>query len=169
MSRLLALDLGTRTGWALLQRGTPPRFGTLELPPAKEGEHQMRFALLHAWLGRVREQQGFEALAFEQPILPRRAGELATTLHTLSLLWGLAAVAQLFASHQGMPCEAVAVRDAKKALTDKALATKDEMVVAALEVMNWKVANDHEADAGAVGLVAYERIWPRTWPRRPER
>ena len=50
MSRLLALDLGTRTGWALLQRGTPPRFGTLDLPPANEGEHQVRFALLHAWL-----------------------------------------------------------------------------------------------------------------------
>lgn len=162
MSRLLALDLGTRTGWALLQRGTPPRFGTLELPKANEGENQVRFAMLHAWLGRLHEQQGYEALAFEQPILPRRAGELATTLHTLSLLWGLAAVTQLFAGQQDLPCEAVAVRDAKKALTDKALATKDEMVVAALKVMNWKVANDHEADAGAVGLVAYERIWPRS-------
>jgi Holliday junction resolvasome RuvABC endonuclease subunit len=165
MARLLALDLGTRTGWALLQRGTPPRFGTLELPPANEGEHQVRFALLHAWLVKRRCEPGFEALAFEQPILPRRAGELATTLHTLTLLWGLAAVTQLFAGQQGMPCEAVAVRDAKKALTDKALATKDEMVVAALQVMNWKVANDHEADAGAVGLVAYERLWPRSVQR----
>ena len=90
-------------------------------------------------------------------------------MHTLTLLWGLAAVAQLFAGQQGLPCEAVAVRDAKKALTDKALATKDEMVVAALQVMNWKVANDHEADAGAVGLVAYERIWPRIGPRSPQR
>ena len=162
MARLLALDLGTRTGWALLQRGTPPSFGTLDLPTANEGEHQVRFAMLHAWLVRLRERQGYEALAFEQRILPRRAGELATTMHTLTLLWGLAAVTQLFAGQQGLACEAVAVRDAKKALTDKALATKDEMVVAALQVMNWKVANDHEADAGAVGLVAYERIWPRS-------
>ncbi len=162
MARLLALDLGTRTGWALLRRGMPPRFGTLDLPPAREGEHQVRFALLHGWLVRLHGEQGFDALAFEQPILPRRAGELATTLHTLSLLWGLAAVTQLFAGQQGLPCEAVGVHDAKKALTDKALATKDEMVVAALEVMNWKVANHHEADAGAVGLVAYERLWPRS-------
>jgi Holliday junction resolvasome RuvABC endonuclease subunit len=169
MARLLALDLGTRTGWALLQRGTPPSFGTLDLPPAKEGEHQVRFAMLHAWLVRMREQKGFDALAFEQPILPRRAGELATTMHTLTLLWGLAAVTQLFAGQQSLPCEAVAVRDAKKALTDKALATKDEMVVAALQVMNWKVANDHEADAGAVGLVAYERLWPRIGPRSLQR
>ena len=42
---------------------------------------------------------------------------------------------------------------------------KDEMVVAALQVMNWKVANDHEADAGAVGLVAYERLCPRSMQR----
>ena len=165
MSRLLALDLGTRIGWALLQRGTPPRFGTLDLPTAPEGEHQVRFALLHAWLVRLRNEPGFDALAFEQPILPRRAGELATTLDTLSLLWGLAAVAQLFAGQHDLPCQAVAVREAKKVLTDKALATKDEMVVAALKVMNWKVANDHEADAGAVGLVAYERIWPRARTR----
>lgn len=109
----------------------------------------------------MRTEEGFAALAFEQPILPRRAGELATTLHTLTLLWGLAATVQLFAGLHGLPCQAVTVREAKKVLTDKANATKDEMVVAALQVMNWKIANDHEADAGAVGLVAYERLWPR--------
>ena len=164
MALMLALDLSTHVGHALLERGESPIFGTLDLPPAAEGDHQARFAHLHRFLEKTRKETYFAALAFEQPILPRRAGELATTMHTLTLLWGLAAIVQLFAGQHGLPCLAVAVRDAKKVLTDKANATKDEMVVAAMQVMNWKVANDHEADAGAVGMVAYDRLWPRKAP-----
>lgn len=159
MGKLLALDLATSVGWALLQRGQAPRFGTERLPGMAHGA---RFARLHDWLGEAHSLFLVDAVAFEEPILPRKAGDLATTMATLTFLWGLAAVVQLWAAQRGMPCQGVSVQHAKLALTNKQHAKKDEMVVAAMQVMNWRVSNDHEADAGAVGLVAYPRIWPKT-------
>lgn len=158
-SRLLSLDLSNSVGWALLERGVRPRFGTLKLPP--ETDHGRRFIMLRDWLSEARSVMGFDAIAYEQPILPRKSGDLATTMNTLEFLWGLAAMVKAFASERGMRCEAVGVQEAKIALTNRQHATKEEMVVAAMRVMNWAVSNDHEADAGAVGLVAYERLWPK--------
>lgn len=159
MPKLLATDLSGNVGWSLLERGTHPRFGTLRLPPGTAHGH--RFVMLDDWLSEARSVMGFDAVAYERPILPRKSGDLATTMETLEFLWGLAATVKTFASRRGIPCEGVGVQEAKIALTNRQHATKEEMVVAAMKVMNWKVANDHEADAGAVGLVAYERLWPK--------
>ena len=161
MPKLLALDLSTNVGWALLERGVPPRFGTLKLPAAPGGQDGPRFVALREWLFDAWRVHQFQALAYEMPILPRKSGDLATTMDTLTLLWGLAAIVRLVASEFKLPCEGVGVQEAKIALTNKQHATKDEMVVAAMQDLNWKVSNDHEADAGAVGLCAYERIWPK--------
>lgn len=157
MPRLLALDLSTNVGFALLERGNRPAFGTLVLPPGSPGA---RFRRLREWLSEMLSVHEFDGLAFEEPILPRHSGDLATTMETLTLLWGLTAVVQLFASERGLPVRGVPVKTAKKTLTGSANASKDEMVVAAMKRMNWPVANDHEADAGAVGVSAYHLIWP---------
>lgn len=158
---LLAMDLSTNCGWALFERTIPPsapRFGTERLPP---GDHGRRFAHLFNWLNEAHSVMGFDALAFEKPILPRKSGDLATTEDTMILLWGLAANVRLFAALRGMRCEPVGVQECKLALTNKQHATKEEMVIAAMKVWKWPVSDDHQADAGAVGLVAYGRIWPR--------
>lgn len=52
-------------------------------------------------------------------------------MDTLTLLWGLTAVVQLFAGQQDLRCVGVPVQAVKKAVTNKGTATKDEMVVAA--------------------------------------
>lgn len=161
MPKLLALDLSTNVGWALLESG-PPTFGTLRLHPAAPGDHGRRFAQLHDWLDRTHTRLRLDALAYEKPILPRKSGDLATTMDTLTLLWGLTAVVQLFAGQRDLPCVGVPVQAVKKAITGKGTATKEEMVTAAVgKAWSWKVANDHEADAGGVGVVAYEQIWPK--------
>jgi Holliday junction resolvasome RuvABC endonuclease subunit len=160
MSRkLFALDLSTSVGFALLEDG-PPSFGTLRLHAAAPGDHGRRFAQLHHWLYGQLDRLQFDAVAYEKPILPRKSGDLATTMDTLTLLWGLTAIVQLFAGDNDLPCVGVSVQAVKKRVTGKGTATKDEMVTSALGQWGWRVANDHEADAGGVGLVAYEILWP---------
>lgn len=161
MARLLATDLSSSVGWALLERGVPPTFGTERLPPALGEDQGARFSRLHDWLGEMQGRHAFDALAYERPILPRKAGDLATTMDTLTLLWGLCTVVRLYAHQQGMPCVACPVDQAKITLTGSKHAKKDDMVVAAMKTMNWTVEDDHQADAGAVGLWAYERLWPK--------
>lgn len=161
MSKLLALDLSSNVGWALLERGQHPRFGTERLPPAIGEDQGVRFDSLYEFLHAMRQEHDFAALAYERPILPRKAGDLATTMDTLTLLWGLCTVVRLFAHQEGIPCRSCPVEQAKITLTGSKFAKKDDMVAAAMTTMNWKVADDHQADAGAVGVWAYEQLWPR--------
>ena len=60
-----------------------------------------------------------------------------------------------------MRFQEVTVQQAKMTLTGKAKATKDEMIVAARTHAGWRVKNDHEADAGAVGVFAYGLLFPK--------
>lgn len=161
MPRLLATDLSSNVGWALLERGSPPTFGTERLPPAFGDDQGRRFARLDEWLSDMLALHGFDALAYERPILPRKSGDLATTMDTLTLLWGLCTVVQLFAHRAGMRCIACPVEQAKITLTGSKHAKKGDMVRAAMSDMNWKVADDHQADAGAVGVWAFEQLWPK--------
>ncbi len=161
MPKLLALDLSSNVGWALLERGVHPRFGTERLPPGLGDQQGARFSRLLAWLDDMHATHHVDAVAYERPILPRKSGDLATTMETLTLLWGLCTIVQLFAWDNHMRCIACPVEQAKITLTGSKHAKKDDMVHAAMSTMNWKVANDHEADAGAVGLWAYEQLWPK--------
>lgn len=163
MPVLLALDLSGHVGWALLDRANPPpTFGTLDLPKVPEGEHGRRFAALREWMIDMWRVHKFDAVAYEKPILPRKSGDLATTMDTLTLLWGLTAVVQLVAAEFKMPpAVGISVPEVKKALTNKQHATKDEMIYAARRTFGWRVTDDHQADACACGLAAYSRLWPK--------
>lgn len=160
MPKLLALDLSGTVGFAkFAERGERPRFGSLPLDgsdlPAKLGEFDV-------WLEDTYSVDPFEALAWERPLITP-----TDTVTLLELLYGLVGICHAFVGRHRrldqvfMPFHEVDVPTAKRTLTGKAKATKDEMVVAARRTFNWEVKNDHEADAGAVGLVAYELIWPK--------
>lgn len=161
MPKLLALDLSTNVGWAVLERGQVPRFGTERLPSAIGDQQGPRFSRLLVWLDDMHAMHKVDGVAYERPILPRKAGDLATTMDTLTLLWGLCSMVQLWANENDLPCIACPVEQAKITLTGSKHAKKEDMVRAAMGTMNWKVSNDHEADAGAVGVWAYERLWPK--------
>lgn len=151
MPRLLALDLSTNVGWALCQsEGGRPQFGTLVL----EGYDLARkLGMFRRWLDEF--PTPFDALSWERPlILP------TDTVGLLELLYGLVGVCYSHAGLHRMPWTDVTVSDVKIALTGKGKATKEEMLYAARRVCNWPVTNDHEADAGAVGVVACGRLWP---------
>lgn len=150
--KLLSLDTSTSVGWARLQKGTRPRFGTVHLSGPDLAWKLGQFAV---WLDEHYAADPFDAICWERPLLLR-----TDTVDKLELLFGLTGNCYAFAGRHRMPWREVSVPDVKKALTNRANATKEQMVFAAHRIAGWRVSNDHEADAGAAGLVAYARLFP---------
>lgn len=167
MPRLLSLDLSTFVGFSRLERGHVPTFGTLKL----EGpDLTFKLGQFHDWLFEQYEGQSFDGLAWEKPLLTP-----TDTVDLLTLLYGLVGVCHAFvgslrASGINLAWTSVTVDEAKAelcgALTKvvdgkRKKMDKDDMLYHARRTMNWPVTTHHEADAGACGLVAYSRLWPK--------
>ncbi len=169
MSRLLSLDIATNVGHARFRgRGIVPTFGTLKL----EGpDLTWKCGQLLEFLYDEYDREPFDGLCWERPILTP-----SDTVNLLELLFGLVGVVFAFIGDMRRReivnlawCE-VSVDDAKRALCGKLhkdvggkrkKVDKADMLHAARTTMNWRVVTDHEADAGAVGLVGYTRLWPK--------
>lgn len=159
---ILALDCSSSCGWAYFARpDATPRCGTWRAPKAWAIEdYGQRFAKFHDWLVGMMTTFSPDVLAFESPILPRASMDMQTTEHTLRTLIGLVSIAELVANLRGVRCLEVNVATAKKALTGSGRAEKSDMLVAATR-RGWPVADDHQADAAAVALVAMASIKSR--------
>lgn len=160
---VLGIDLSTRTGWALFHHDDLPICGTERLPKTWDPEDygSRGFALMQ-WLERMIAKHNPELIAFESPFLPLRPQKsegitgpptFTTTAQTLRLQITLAAVIETIAKKHGIKCVEVASTTAKKELTGNGRAEKRDMVLAATS-RGWRVADDHQADACAVALVA---------------
>lgn len=153
MGRLGFLDLSGTVGHALLQRGERPRFGTVVL----EGpDLAWKLGQFSTWLDDWHAVEQFDAIGWERPLLTP-----TDTVDLLELLYGLVGICYAFAGRRKMRWQEVSVTDAKIAITGNGKAAKDDMLHAARRSMGWRVSTHHEADAGAGGVVAYERIWPK--------
>lgn len=152
--RLLALDLATNVGHAHLVRGSVPRFGTLRLA----GDVATKLGQFGNWLDDQYMVDRFDALAWERPLITPK-----DTVDLLELLYGLVGICYRFVGHRShpMPHREIDVPTVKATLTGNSRAKKPEVIAAAMKTMNWKVATDHEADAGGVGICAYEQLWPK--------
>lgn len=154
MPRLLALDLSTMTGFAVMERGRAPHFGTWRAPPETVGEYGRRYSALRQWLVEMHQVHQLDGIAFEAPIM-----KPTDDMHMLRVLIGFAVIVEEVAGSLKLECVEVPVPTVKKALTGDAYAKKDKMIAAACR-RGWAVADDHQADAGAVGLVAFQTLWP---------
>lgn len=168
MSKLLALDIATHVGHARMERGRVPVFGTLKL----EGpDLTYKCGQFLEWLHDEYDREAFDGIAYENPILTP-----TDTVELIKLLVGLVGIVNGFIGSLRMrgihlAWTTVTVDDAKAelcgALTKmvgekRKKMDKDDMLYHARRTMNWSVTTHHEADAGAVGLVAYSRLWPKT-------
>lgn len=172
--RLLGLDLSTRVGWSLWRAADDPspRFGTEVLPKPYDMEDIAKRTLhLRLWLRDMIGIHEPECVAFEAPWIPMgepndrppRPGEkrFSTTAHTLRLQISLACEVETTAKECNVRrVLEVATSSAKVALAGTARlgAEKKRAMVIAATRRGWRVSNDHEADAGAVCLVAYEHL-----------
>lgn len=143
---LLAIDLGTRVGYAIL-KGNKLISGTKKLGRYKElfGE---RFCDFHKWLLSVIERYHVDVVYFERVY----AGTEAAHVYG-GLMYTLAAVC--YQHH--IPCNGLTVQAIKKFMTGKGNATKDEMIAAAKQ-KGFNPKTHDEADAIAIMFLAMKDL-----------
>lgn len=156
--RVLGLDCASNLGWALFSAsGAAPMCGTWRAPKSWSPEdYGSRFRSYHDWLCDMLTVHEPDVVAFESPVTGA-FGSAVTNEHTLRFLIGLASITELIAALRQVRCLEINVSTAKKALTGNGRAEKSEMLVAATR-RGFGCADHNQADACAVGLVAYGHL-----------
>jgi Holliday junction resolvasome RuvABC endonuclease subunit len=146
---ILALDLGTRTGWALVDRDANVTSGVVEFKQDRWHGGGMRFLRFRAWLDEVyRLAGGFDQLFYEQ--VRRHAGTDASHLYG-----GWLAILEVWCEQNSVAYDGVPVGTIKKHAAGRGNADKAAMIAAAV-ARGFSPADDNEADAIALLLWAIE-------------
>ncbi|MBK7024015.1 MAG: hypothetical protein IPH41_11085 [Sulfuritalea sp.] len=140
---ILALDLGTHTGWALHQLDGTITSGTAHFKPQRFEGGGMRFLRFKRWLNDVLgSSQHINAVFFEE--VRRHAGVDAAHAYG-----GFLAHLTAWCEHHNTPYQGVPVGTIKKHATGKGNAGKDAMI-AAVQARGHAPGDDNEADALAL-------------------
>lgn len=135
---ILALDLGTNTGWALCDARTNITSGVQSFKPSRYDGGGMRFLRFKRWLAEI-AASGLDAVYFEE--VRRHAGVDAAHVYG-----GFLGVLTAWCEAHSIPYEGVPVGTIKKFATGKGNADKDAMIAAA-RALGFAPADDNEADA----------------------
>ena len=140
---ILALDLGSQTGWALLGRDGDIISGTEGFKPQRFEGGGMRYLRFKRWLTEIKQiGDGITAVYFEE--VRRHVGVDAAHAYG-----GFLATLTAWCEHHQIPYQGVPVGTIKKHATGKGNANKDEMVAAA-RFRGYAPTDDNEADALAL-------------------
>lgn len=169
--RILGLDLAMGlTGWCMLLDGRPGAHGTFALPSRRKDEP------LADWLGRRAEELARqvrllrvlhepEVVAFEYPDTYRRSWSGGTKGREFEVSLALGRVQGFLVARWpeiGGDARLVAVStsDAKRTVTGRVDASKDQVRMHLALDYRWDIAgwSDDESDAGAVALAAADPV-----------
>ena len=146
---LLALDLGTTTGFALRGADGAITSGTAEFRLDRWQSGGMRFLRFKHWLTEIKHQAGgVDLVVYEQ--VRRHAGVDASHVYG-----GWLAILTAWCDHHGIAYQGVPVGTIKRHVTGKGNADK-AAVIAAIRARGFKPVDDNEADALAILLWATE-------------
>lgn len=146
---MLALDLGTTTGWAMRPTAGPIVSGTLSLKPSRYDGGGMRFVRFRKWLDQLDVDAGpIATVHFEE--VRRHLGTDAAHVYG-----GLLAVLTAWGEELGIAYQGVPVGTIKRFIAGKGNADK-AAVIAAVRAKGFAPADDNEADAIAILLWAIE-------------
>ena len=146
---ILALDLGTTTGWALRNADRLITSGTVSFRPRRFDGGGMRYLRFTNWLTEIDRLSGpIAAIWFEE--VRRHAATDAAHVYG-----GLMATLTAWAELRGVPYQGVPVGTIKRHATGKGNADKATMMAAA-RARGFAPADDNEADAIAILLWAME-------------
>jgi hypothetical protein len=146
---ILALDLGTTTGWALRSFDGLITSGTVSFKPGRYDGGGMRYLRFSTWLTELDRLSGpIATIWFEE--VRRHAGTDASHVYG-----GLMATLTAWGELRGVPYQGVPVGTIKRHATGKGNANKDAMIAAA-RARGFSPADDNEADAIAILLWAIE-------------
>jgi hypothetical protein len=140
---ILALDLGTTTGWALRGFDGLITSGTASFKPGRYDGGGMRYLRFTNWVTEIDRLSGpIEAIYFEE--VRRHLGTDAAHVYG-----GLMASLTSWAELRGVPYQGVPVGTIKRHATGKGNAPKEAMI-AADRARGYSPEDDNEADAIAI-------------------
>ena len=146
---ILALDLGTTTGWALAQTDAQITSGSQSFKPQRFEGGGMRFLRFKRWLTDIKQcSPDISLIVFEE--VRRHAGVDAAHAYG-----GFMGQLTAWCEHHQIPYEGVPVGTIKKHATGKGNASKEQMIQA-MQARNHSVTDDNEADALALLYWAIE-------------
>jgi Holliday junction resolvasome RuvABC endonuclease subunit len=146
---ILALDLGTTTGWALRGGAGLITSGTVSFRPSRYDGGGMRYLRFRNWLDGLVAQVGpIGAVHFEE--VRRHVGTDAA-----HIFGGLLATLTAWCEQRGIAYQGVPVGTIKRFIAGKGNANK-EAVIAAVRARGFSPGDDNEADAIAILLWAIE-------------
>ena len=142
MTTLLALDLGTTTGWALAN-GKEIRSGSVFFKSNHFDSGDCRFTHFRRWLVNLKAAYGeIDQIVYEA--VRRHNGTIAGQTYG-----GFMATLKMFGDHHRIPYEGVPVGTIKKFATGNGNASKEE-VIKAMKQKGHQPLDDNEADALAL-------------------
>jgi Holliday junction resolvasome RuvABC endonuclease subunit len=140
---VLALDLGTTTGWALRSRDGQIAHGFVNFKPQRFEGGGMRYLRFKRWLSEIQGAVGeIHSVYFEE--VRRHSGVDAAHVYG-----GLMATLTTWCEHHNVPYQGIPVGTIKKHATGKGNAGKAE-VITAMRAKGHPVTDDNEADALAL-------------------
>jgi hypothetical protein len=146
---LLALDLGTTTGWALRTGDARILSGTASFKPSRYDGGGMRYLRFRSWLDQLEaDAPTIDAVYFEE--VRRHVGTDAAHLYGGFLATLTSWCEQRIIPYQGVPVGTIKRHVAAKGNADK------NAVLAAIRARGFAPADDNEADAIAILLWAIE-------------
>ncbi len=147
---ILALDLGSCTGWALAQPDGTITSGTVEFKPGRFEGGGMPFLRFLGWLDEVQQFAGPVGQVFFEEVR-RHLGTTAAHIYG-----GFLAHLTAWCEKRSIPYQGVPVGTIKRHATGKGNAGK-EAVIAAMRAKGHSVGDDNEADALALLHWALDR------------
>jgi Holliday junction resolvasome RuvABC endonuclease subunit len=147
-SEVLALDLGTTTGWAMLCNGKVVS-GSQSFKPQRFDGGGMRYLRFSRWLAELCDvgKPIPKRVVFEE--VRRHIGVDAAHAYG-----GFLSHLQSFCEQREIPCEGVPVGTIKKHVTGKGNANKAQMIQA-VRALGYCPFDDNEADA--IALLLYDK------------
>ena len=143
MDAILALDLGTQTGWAISSKEGIITSGTVSFKSQRFEGGGMPFLRFKHWLTELKNiTGGFEAIYFEE--VRRHLG-----LDAAHKYGGFLGQLTAWSEHHQIPYQGVPVGTIKKHITGKGNASKEE-VIAAIRAKGFNPKDDNEADSLAL-------------------
>ena len=146
---VLALDLGSTTGFMLKCRGGAVLHGFWALKGGRSEGAGMRYLRFRSCLGDLHAKSKVQYIVFED--VRRHNGTDAA-----HVFGGLRAILMAFCEEHAIPYEGVPVQTIKKFVTGKGNAGKREVIAAVKRYGFSGVVDDNEADAVALMLLKLE-------------
>lgn len=159
---ILALDLGTKTGWALLQRDGRIMHGMEDFTPRASWAPGQKWLRFRSWLSTLIAAHHVTQIAFED-VRRHPLGQVLAA-HAYG---GFRAMLEMVADHHRVTLDTVGVGQIKKHWTGNGTAKKPEMIDQA-KIRGFRVTDDNEADGLAIlhwAIAKEAGTWKATAPR----